>query len=165
MAALVILHTWIPLKKNLPRGGNCPTIFSLKGSPTGLSRYRAGPDFLVVWCGKNNGGPLNYKNIKSQIGNRHDKQVVNRRSVDSGGVSRGCQRGTEVYSWADVREVVDWSSSPLGQRASLFLQLDRDVTPNNIDYKIYEIMGLFGYIKIIVIPRLLAPNYPTCLDA
>ena len=43
-----------------------------------------------------------------------------------------------MYSWADVREVVDWSSSLLGQRASLFLQLDRDVTPNNIGYKIYE---------------------------
>ena len=51
------------------------------------------------------------------------------------------------------------------QGAALFLQLDRDVTPNNTDYKIYEIIGLFGYIEIIVIPRLLAPNYPTCLDA
>jgi len=25
-------------------------------------------------------------------------------------------------------------------------------------------MGLFGYIEIIVIPHLLVPNYPTCLD-
>ena len=50
------------------------------------------------------------------------------------------------------------------QGAALFLQLDRDVTPNNIGYKIYEgVMG-FGYIEIIVIPHLLAPNYPTCLD-
>ena len=52
------------------------------------------------------------------------------------------------------------------QGAALFLQLDRDVTPNNIGYKIYEgVMGLFGYIEIIVIPHLLAPNYPTYLDA
>ena len=51
------------------------------------------------------------------------------------------------------------------QGAALFLQLDRDVTPNNIGYKIYEgVMGLFGYIEIIVIPHLLVPNYPTCLD-
>ena len=40
------------------------------------------------------------------------------------------------------------------QGAALFLQLDRDVTPNNIGYKIYEgVMGLFGYIEIIVIPH------------
>jgi len=51
------------------------------------------------------------------------------------------------------------------QGADLFLQLDRDVTPNNIGYKIYEgVMGLFGYIEIIVIPHLLVPNYPTYLD-
>ena len=91
--------------------------------------------------------------------------MANRRSVDSGGVSRECQEDTEACSWAHVGEVVDESSSRLGQRAALFLQLNRDVTPNNIGYKIYEgVMGLFGYIEIIVIPHLLAPNYPTCLD-
>ena len=51
------------------------------------------------------------------------------------------------------------------QGAALFLQLDRDVTPNNIGYKIYEwVIGLIGYIEIIIIPHLLAPNYPTYLD-
>ena len=51
------------------------------------------------------------------------------------------------------------------QSAALFLQLDRDVTPNNIGYKIYEwVIGLIGYIEIIIIPHLLAPNYPTYLD-
>ena len=51
------------------------------------------------------------------------------------------------------------------QGAALFLQLDRDVTPNNIGYKIYEgVMGLFGYIEIIVIPHLLVPNYHSCIQ-
>ena len=41
------------------------------------------------------------------------------------------------------------------QRAALFLQLDRDITSNNTGYKIYEgIIGLFGYIGILVIPHL-----------
>jgi hypothetical protein len=43
------------------------------GVGTGAAMARAGPDFLVAQCEKNMEAPINYKNIKSQIANRHDK--------------------------------------------------------------------------------------------